>query len=1701
MIKKITLRSLILTLTVWASTVYTANAQSFTENFDDITTLPGSGWALTNNSSPLGTTNWFQGNNAVFNSFNGATTAYIGANFNNTGNVGDISNWLISPNRTLRNGDVITFYTSTVGSPAFPDRLELRLSTNGASTNVGATSASVGDFGTLLVSVNPNLTTAGYPNTWTQYTATLSGIPGGAVSGRFAFRYFVTNGGASGTNSDYIGIDNVVYSAFPCPVITVLPSTLPDGNVGVAYNQVATQTGGNAPVTFSVGSTVLPYGVSMATDGTFSGSPTTTGPFNFTVTASDFNGCTGSQDYSIAINCSPVAVDLGGPYEQCGGSVTLDPGTAVSYIWNDGTTTTQTQSASSTGTYSVTITDANGCTGSASADVTINPLPVVDLGGPFAQCGGSVNLDAGNAGGTYIWNDGITTTQTQSASSTGTYSVTVTDANTCTGSAQATVTINGAPVVDLGGPYNQCGGTVTLDAGNAGSTYIWDDGITTTQTQTVSSTGTYSVTVTDANTCTGSAQVNVNINSNPVVDLGGPYQQCGGTVTLDATDFFISYNWSDGSNGQTLTTDTSGTFSVTVSDEVGCTGTGSAVVEIDTFPVVNLGGPYVQCAGVVTLDAGYPGSTYIWSDGTTTTVTFGATVTGTYSVTVTDIHTCTGSASADVTIYQPPLNHTGYVICQGLSVPAGAGLTATGCGTVSTSFDGTTSLQDPTFNRSETGASFNPSPIGTAVHYTTHTFEVGTTGSYTFAMCGNYDTYLHIYKNALNTTFPATGFLVADDDSNQVVCGGGSKTTITLTAGITYIYVATGFSNSDVGDYTVTFTGPGPVYEGPLTEPLWFSSPVGGPLVFTGQLFNPVGTTGLPNTNTPGTYTYYSACPATPDCRTPISFVIHPTPVVNLGGPYNQCGGSVALNAGAGNTSYSWSDLSSAQTTTATTSGTYTVTVSNSFNCSATGTTEVYIQSVPVVNLGLDHTQCGGTVTLDAGNPGNQFHWSDQSNGQTLTVGSTGIYSVTVGDINTNCTAADDVSVTINPVPEVDLGSDVVQCGGIVTLNADNPGATYLWSDNSTNQTLVVSASGIYRVTVTNAFGCTATSSINITINSYPTLGADKTDSVCVGYNVDLNTFYANTYATYVWDTPNPSAVGAGVYNLIVTNAAGCADTATVTIINRQQPNLGADLVDSICIGYTYDLWTLYPPSASYTTYVWNTPTPSAVIAGNYSLIVTNASGCSDTLNAVITYRQQPNLGADKADSVCVGYTLDLTTYYPNTGYATYVWNTPTPTAVGAGTYTLIVSYASGCSDTAVVTITYRQQPVVTLNMPLAMCYTDPEFALTGGMPAGGTYVVGDSLNVDTFNAVTFGIGVHHITYIYTNASGCTDSASIDFTVHPQPHVTTVAPPDLCTGSAPMNLNNYFSPLGGVFTGFGVSQHYFYPALTGQSNDTIIYYYTDQFGCKDTSVYPLKVKNSVHVSLVSSDVDFTICSRDSITFTASGAEFYQFFVNGVAVDTASPSNTFTTNSLSNHSDVYVVGSNSCSTDTSESIVIDVITLPTVDAGPDTTIALGQIVHLHTKSTGTGSLVFDWAPNYHLDFANVPNPTYSGPDTVTFVVKVTDTYGCWGTDTITINVYVPDNVLLPNILTPDGDGKNDKWILNYKINLDGSNLIIFNRWGETVYEANSYTNDWDGTYKATGKKLPDDTYYYVLKVPAQNNHIYKGAINILNGTAK
>jgi hypothetical protein len=188
------------------------------EGFDDISSLGGAGWATSNNSAPLGISGWFQGNDGVFSAHAGASDAYIAANFLNAGSPGNISNWLLTPMLSLADGDTLTFYTRTEGESQFPDRLEVRLSTSGASTDVGGTDASVGVFDVLLLSINASLSLGGYPEDWAVFSVTVSGL-GGSTDGRFGFRYFVTD---TENNANYIGIDTVQVERVPEPSLLSL---------------------------------------------------------------------------------------------------------------------------------------------------------------------------------------------------------------------------------------------------------------------------------------------------------------------------------------------------------------------------------------------------------------------------------------------------------------------------------------------------------------------------------------------------------------------------------------------------------------------------------------------------------------------------------------------------------------------------------------------------------------------------------------------------------------------------------------------------------------------------------------------------------------------------------------------------------------------------------------------------------------------------------------------------------------------------------------------------------------------------------------------------------------------------------------------------------------------------------------------------------------------------------------------------------------------------------------------------------------------------------------------------------------------------------------------------------------------------------------------------------------------------------------
>jgi hypothetical protein len=199
---------------LFLGTLVAAGAQ-FNEDFESAT-FPPLGWIVRNQSTTIGT------NAQCWNRFTATPWAphsgvgHAGANFNCTTGANTISGWLLSNQMTnLQNGQMMSFWTRKASPDTFPDRLQVRLCLDtspdscGAAGSTGAGDSAVGSFTTLLLDINPTLVTGVYPTTYTLFSATLSGLPAGPNAGRVGFRYFVTNGGPAGANSDIISIDDL----------------------------------------------------------------------------------------------------------------------------------------------------------------------------------------------------------------------------------------------------------------------------------------------------------------------------------------------------------------------------------------------------------------------------------------------------------------------------------------------------------------------------------------------------------------------------------------------------------------------------------------------------------------------------------------------------------------------------------------------------------------------------------------------------------------------------------------------------------------------------------------------------------------------------------------------------------------------------------------------------------------------------------------------------------------------------------------------------------------------------------------------------------------------------------------------------------------------------------------------------------------------------------------------------------------------------------------------------------------------------------------------------------------------------------------------------------------------------------------------------------------------------------------------------
>jgi hypothetical protein len=581
-----------------------SNAQSFTEVFNDITTLAGNGWVMTNASAAVGSTNWFQGNNTgaggPFDAFNGAANAYIAANYNNTGNTGTISNWLITPNRTFRNGDVITFYTRKPSPDSYADRLEVRLSTNGTSTAVGS-GTTVGDFTTLLLSVNPSLTLGVYPTSWTQYTVTVSGLSA-PTSGRIAFRYFVTGAGLSGTNSDYIGIDNVVYTPYVCPSFTLTTGGALTGAVaGSAYSTTLTQTGALGAPNFAVTAGALPPGLLLSSAGTIAGTPTATGTFNFTVTVNDASGCSGSQSYSITTICPSNPLAFNGIPVLCDNAAdyTLVEASPLGGVYT-GTGVTGGVFDPSAGTQTITYdyTDIYGCSFNSNYVINVSVAPTVSLSPISAICdnSGVLSLSGESPAGGLFSGTGVTGTDFDPTVGSQTITYSYTDGSGCTNVATQFITVNAAPIVSHDTLASICenAGVQVISGGIPAAGSYAGIGITGTDFDPSVGSQVITYTYTDSNSCTASTTLSIDVIPSETAFFGSVPATCNNTglITLTQGTPIGGVYAGVGVNGDQFDpTVGTQTISYIIGSGTACESTSDQVITVYTSPSVSLSMP------------------------------------------------------------------------------------------------------------------------------------------------------------------------------------------------------------------------------------------------------------------------------------------------------------------------------------------------------------------------------------------------------------------------------------------------------------------------------------------------------------------------------------------------------------------------------------------------------------------------------------------------------------------------------------------------------------------------------------------------------------------------------------------------------------------------------------------------------------------------------------------------------------------------------------------------------------------------------------------------------------------------------------------------------------------------------------------------------------------------------------------------------
>ncbi|MGQ0828193.1 MAG: beta strand repeat-containing protein, partial [Bacteroidota bacterium] len=1223
------------------------------------------------------------------------------------------------------------------------------------------------------------------------------------------------------------------------------------GSAATPGSATVTPSGGTGPYTYSW----VPSGGNAATaNGLTAGT--------YTVTVTDGTGC--QRTGSVIINStSAMTVTTGFTSPtSCSASngtasVTASGGTGpYTYLWSNGQTNA-TATGLSAGVYTVNVGD-NGC--SVTTTITVNP-PItltVNTSRTHATCNGDNGTAAATASGgsgtyTYLWGNGQTTAAI-TALTAGTYTVTATDAGNCKGTAAVNINNNSLALASSHTNPN-CGGTtggtasMTATNGTGAYTYYWNTApVQSTASVTGLQGGSYVGTVVDGAGCTDTVQVTIN---EPPQLLPEPKNtstiSCAGVQTgsahvdVSGGTAGFTYFWSNGQTTQSITGLSAGTYTITVTDSRGCTGRNSVNVALPSplslayFPS-NVTGCNGGNNGSVTVNpsGGNPGYTYSWNTSPVkTTQSITGLSAGTYTVVVTDITGCTASLN-NVVISQPS--------------------------TISLS---TSSV-----------------PVGCTIN----------NGSASVTAGGGTPGFTYSWSNGVTTSSSITGlsagtYSVTVTDANG--CTGITSVNVANagapTIGISGPVTNVGCTGSATGSATVTATG--------------------GTGTLTYSWNNGVtSTTGTASGLTSGSYivtvTDANGCTAQQTVA-----ITQPASAVNSGiaGQANvNCTGSatgtatVTASGGTPSYTYNWSTgVTTSNSVSGLTAGTYSVTITDNNGCTRIQTVTI-TQPVSAISANASATNaiCGGSngtasVTASGGTGAYIYSWSTApvQTSAMATGLSSGSYNVTVTDAN-GCTGVTSVSVNNAGGPTVGISGAVtnVSCTGnatgsaTVTATGGTAPLTYSWNNGVTSTTGTASGltAGTYIVTVTDVNGCAQGQTVNITQPAAALGGIITSSNIgCTGAATGSATVTGTNGTpgyTYAWSTGvttsnSVSGLTVGTYSVIITDNNGCTNQQTVTITQPAAALTAiAGGVNAACGGSNGSVTVTASGGTTNYIYTWSTGGTDATIinltAGTYTVLVTDANGCTNTATASVGNSAGPTVGISTQGNVnCRGAATGNVTITATggTGVLTYTWNNGVTSTTGsaggltAGTYTVVINDANNCSQQQLVTITEPSSSIsVVSDSTNAACGNSNgtvSITATGGTPG---YTYNWSTGATTGNSLT-GLTAGTYSVTVTDNNGCTKATTIKVAGSPGPTAgvssqSNITCNGLTNGSATVTVSSGTLPYTYTWNP-NVTNNSSSSTLSAATYTVIV---SDSANCRDTAYFtitePLPITFTLSVS-------------------------------------------------------------------------------------------------------------------------------------------------------------------------------------------------------------------------------------------------------------